>query len=143
MRCSVQTAGLNRRMSQMEHEALTISDDQKQLLDGAVSAEVFTSRSGAIRDVLAAYFKDDIERTAALVATTDTVDFESVINVLDVDVQQFAERVRALNVDAVPDRLNAHLDRADSEPITGSVLEEIEAEIPDFEPSTDDEGDSE
>ncbi len=128
----------------MEHEALTISDDQKQLLDGAVSAEVFTSRSGAIRDVLAAYFEDDIERTAALVATTDTVDFESIVTVLDVDVEQFAERVRALNVDAVPDRLNAHLDRADSEPITGSVLDEIEAEIPAFEPSTDDsEGDSE
>jgi hypothetical protein len=126
----------------MEHEALTISDDQKQLLDGAVSAEVFTSRSGAIRDVLAAYFEEDIERTAALVATTDTVDFESIITVLDIDVEQFAERVRALNVDAVPDRLNTHLDRADSEPITGSVLDEIEAEIPAFEPSTD-EGDSE
>jgi len=36
----------NKRVSQMKHEALTISDDQKQLLDGAVSAEVFTSRSG-------------------------------------------------------------------------------------------------
>ncbi len=127
----------------MEHEALTISDYQKQLLDGAVSAEVFTSRSGAIRDVLAAYFEDDMERTAALVATSDTVDFESVITVLDIDVEQFAERVRALNVDAVPDRLNDHLDQADSEPITGSVLDEIEAEIPDLEPSTDNEGDSE
>ncbi len=143
MPCSVRTPIPNRRWIQLEHEALTISDDQKQLLDGAVSAEVFTSRSGAIRDVLAAYFEDDIERTAALVATTDTVDFESVINVLDVDVEQFAERVRDLNVDAVPDRLNAHLDRANSESITESILEEIEAEIPDFEPSTDDGGDSE
>lgn len=128
----------------MEHEALTISDDQKQLLDGAVSAEVFTSRSGAIRDVLVEYFENDIERTAALVATTDTVDFESVINVLDIDVERFAERVRVFNVDAVPDRLNAHLDRSEPEAVTGSLLDEIEAEIPDYEPLTDDsEGDSE
>ncbi|MFC7216045.1 hypothetical protein ACFQO4_18405 [Saliphagus sp. GCM10025334] len=124
----------------MEHEALTISDDQKRLLDGAVAAEVFPSRSAAIRRVLTAYFMADIERTAALVATSDDVDFESVVEILDVDIEQFAERVRALNVDAVPDRLNTHLEGDDTDRPLGSVLHEIEAEIHDPEASSDDAG---
>ncbi len=122
----------------MEHEALTISDDQKRLLDGAVAAEVFPSRSAAIRRVLTAYFAVDIDRTAALVATSEDVNFESVVEILDVDIEEFAERVRSLNVDAVPDRLNAHLEGDDIDLPLGSVLDEIEAEIHDPEASNDD-----
>ncbi|WP_416838770.1 hypothetical protein [Haloferax sp. DFSO52] len=128
----------------MKHEALTISDDQKRLLDGAVAAGEFSSRSAAIRLVLRAYFTDDIERTAALVATSDDVDFESVVNVLDVDVEEFAKRVRELNVDAVPERLNAHIEREDVGSSFGSVLQDIEAEVRAPEtPSEDDGGDDE
>ena len=112
----------------MEHEALTVSDDQKQLLDGAVEAGIFQSRSGAIREVLAAYFESDIERTAALVATDDRVSFRDTTDVLDIDVEEFADRVREINADAVPERLKAHL-WEDSEQVPSDVLEAIEAEF--------------
>ena len=115
-------------VSPMEHEALTVSDDQKQLLDGAVEAGIFQSRSGAIREVLAAYFESDIERTAALVATDDRVSFRDTTDVLDIDVEEFADRVREINADAVPERLKAHL-WEDSEQVPSDVLEAIEAEF--------------
>lgn len=113
----------------MRHEALTVSEDQKLLLDGLVEAGEFDSRSGAIRAILSEYFRSDIVRTAALVATSDDVDFEQTVRVLDVDTEEFAHRVRDLNVDAVPDRLNAHLDRSETELEASSVLEQIEAEV--------------
>lgn len=125
---------------QMEHEALTISDDQKQLLNGAVKTSEFASRSGAIRTILAEYFETDIERTAALVATSDAVDFEAVITILDVDDERFAERIRAINVDAVPDQLNTHLEQGDASAELDSVLDDIRAEIPDPANATDDDG---
>lgn len=112
----------------MEHEALTVSDDQKQLLDGAVEAGIFQSRSGAIREVLAAYFESDIERTAALVATDDRVSFRDTTDVLDIDVEEFADRVRKINPDAVPEQLKAHL-WEDTEQVPSDVLEAIEAEF--------------
>lgn len=124
----------------MEHEALTISDDQNQLLDGAIETGEFASRSGAIRTILAEYFETDIERTAALVATSDVVDFEAVITILDVDIERFAERVRAINVDAVPDRLNVHLEQGDGSAELDSVLDEIRAEIPDPANTIDEDG---
>ena len=113
----------------MRHEALTVSEDQTLLLDGLVEAGEFDSRSGAIRSILSEYFRRDIDRTAALVATSDDVDFEQTVRVLDVDTEEFAHRVRDLNVDAVPDRLNAHLDRSETELEASSVLEQIEAEV--------------
>jgi Arc/MetJ-type ribon-helix-helix transcriptional regulator len=125
---------------QMEHEALTIADDQKQLLDGAIRVGEFASRSGAMRTVLAEYFESDIERTAALVATSDSVDFEDVITILDVDVERFAERVRAIDVEAVPDRLSLHLDQGDTSGEWDSVLDDIRAEIPDPADRTDEDG---
>jgi Arc/MetJ-type ribon-helix-helix transcriptional regulator len=112
----------------MEHEALTVSDDQKQLLDGAVEAGIFQSRSGAIREVLAAYFESDIERTAALVATDDRVSFRDTTDVLDIDVEEFADRVRKINADAVPEQLKAHL-WEEAEQVPSDVLEAIEAEF--------------
>lgn len=112
----------------MEHEALTVSDDQKQLLDGAVAAGVFQSRSSAIREVLAAYFESDIHRTAALVATDDRVNFRDTTALLDVDVEEFADCVMEINPDAVPERLKSHLSE-DAEDAPADMLEDIEAEF--------------
>lgn len=122
----------------MEHEALTVSEDQKQLLDGAVEADIFQSRSGAIRAVLAAYFETDIERTAALVATDNRVRFQDVTELLEVDIEAFANRVRELNVDAVPPELNAHLEDGEVAETSSSTLENILSE---FEFADDEEGD--
>ena len=115
----------------MGHEALTVSDDQKQLLDGAVEAGIFESRSGAIRDILAAYFESDIDRTAALVATDDRVRFQDVTGILDIDIEDFAERVREHNVDAVPDQFNVHLEQSERRAADASsdMLERIESEL--------------
>lgn len=127
----------------MRHEALTVSEDQKLLLDGLVEAGEFDSRSSAIRSVLSEYFRSDIERTAALVATSDDVDFEQTVRVLDVDAEEFAHRVRNLNVEAVPDRLNVHLERAEPERPASSVFERIEAEFSEtLERDGEDSGDS-
>lgn len=124
-------------VSRMEHEALTVSKDQKQLLDGAVEAGIFQSRSGAVRTVLAAYFESDIERTAALVATDDRVRFRDVTAILEVDVEAFANRVRALNVDAVPAELNAHIETGEVADASSNTLENILSE---FEFEDDDDG---
>ena len=101
-------------LMQMEHEALTLSDELKELFEDATRAGEFATRSGATRTILPEYFEIDVERTAALVATGDSADFESVLTVLDVGVERFAERVQAINVDAVPDRLSFHLEQDDA-----------------------------
>lgn len=127
----------------MKHEALTVSEDQKLLLDGLVEAGEFDSRSGAIRSILGEYFRSDIDRTAALVARSDDVDFEQTGRVLDVDTEEFAHRVRALNVEAVPDRLNVHLEQPEPDLTASSVLEQIEAEVSEtMEENDEDSGDS-
>jgi Arc/MetJ-type ribon-helix-helix transcriptional regulator len=113
----------------MEHEALTVSKDQKQLLDGAVEAGLFKSRSGAIRTVLAAYSESDLERTAALVATDERIQFRDVTDILDVDVETFANLVREPNVDAVPAELNAHLEDGRVENVPSATLESILSEF--------------
>lgn len=56
-------------LMQMEHKALTLSDELKKLFEDATRAGEFATRSGATRTILPEYFEIDVERTAALVAT--------------------------------------------------------------------------
>lgn len=116
----------------MKHDAVTVADDQRRLIDGAIAAGQFSSRSEALREMLREYFTLDVDRTAAIVATSDAVEYQTTVSVLDLDTGAFADRVRELNPDAAPAMANTHPE--DDEP------SEMERIVSAFDNEFDDEG---
>lgn len=99
----------------MERKPVTLPDDLAALIEGSIEAGEFSDRSSAVRNCIQVYFTTNLVATAALIASRDDLELSDVADVLDVDRDQLAQQVMAIDPTAVPEKLTPPLSQLEAE----------------------------
>lgn len=82
----------------MTRKPVTVTDDQKQLIDTAIDIGLYRSRSALLRTAFREYFAENEVLLAVLLTEMDDMDVQDVITAVDADPESIAEILDELDV---------------------------------------------